>query len=174
MSPLVNCFVISSDINGPICDVSVPIWDFDRVIAEGRSQEELDAEEQEEEEEAKNVQKRLAENLSEEDYDLNFLQVQIIPPHKQLIPFNIRFLNETLSSKEFAVEEKDEDKTVEKREKIVKDLKQMSRKEKMKLLKKESPELLELIQDFKAKVRLITPYIKPHEPFISRHHLMCG
>lgn len=34
----------------------------------------------------------------------------------------------------------------------MKDLKQMSQKEKMKLLKKESPELLELIQDFKTKV----------------------
>lgn len=38
------------------------------------------------------------------------------------------------------------------KERIVKDLQQMSQKEKMKLLKKESPELLELIQDFKAKV----------------------
>lgn len=50
------------------------------------------------------------------------------------------------------MEEKDEKKTTEK-ERIVKDLKQMSQKEKMKLLKKESPELLELIQDFKAKVK---------------------
>lgn len=55
--------------------------------------------------------------------------------------------------KQFAVEDKDENKTVEKEERIVKDLKQMSQKEKMKLLKKESPELLELIQDFKAKVK---------------------
>ena len=39
------------------------------------------------------------------------------------------------------------------KERIVKDLKQMSQKEKMKLLKKESPEFLELIQDFKAKVK---------------------
>lgn len=45
------------------------------VIAEGKSQEELEAEEQEEEEEAKNIQNRLAANLSEEDYDLNFFQV---------------------------------------------------------------------------------------------------
>uniref|UniRef100_A0A4W6FL43 UTP3 small subunit processome component n=1 Tax=Lates calcarifer TaxID=8187 RepID=A0A4W6FL43_LATCA len=36
---------------------------------------ELEAEEQEEEEEAKNIQKRLAANLSEEDYDLNFFQL---------------------------------------------------------------------------------------------------
>lgn len=51
------------------------------------------------------------------------------------------------------MEEKDENKTAEKEERIVKDLKQMTQKEKMKLLKEESPELLELIQDFKAKVK---------------------
>lgn len=45
------------------------------VIKEGKSQDELEAEEQEEEEEARNIQKRLAANLSEEDYDLNFFQV---------------------------------------------------------------------------------------------------
>lgn len=44
------------------------------------------------------------------------------------------------------------EKEVEKEERIVKDLKTLSQKEKLKLLKKESPELLELIQDFKAKV----------------------
>lgn len=59
----------------------------------------------------------------------------------------------TFQIKQFAVEDKDENKTVEKEERIVKDLKQMSQKEKMKLLKEESPELLELIQDFKAKVK---------------------
>lgn len=57
-----------------------------------------------------------------------------------------------LCIKDFAVE-KDESKVEEKEERIVKDLKQMSQKERMKLLKNESPELLELIQDFKAKVR---------------------
>lgn len=45
------------------------------VITEGKSQEELEIEEQEEEQEAKNIQKRLAADLSEEDYDLNFFQV---------------------------------------------------------------------------------------------------
>lgn len=38
-------------------------------------------------------------------------------------------------------------------EKIVKDLEKMSDKEKRKLLKKESPELLELTQDLKLKVK---------------------
>ncbi|KAM4740422.1 something about silencing protein 10 isoform 2-T2 [Anableps anableps] len=111
-------------------------YDTDYVTTKGKSQEELDAEEEEEEEEAKNIQKRLATNLSEEDYDLKFFQ-------------------------EFAAVEKDEDKTVEKQEKIVKDLKQMSQKEKMKLLKKESPELLELIQDFKAKLTELKDELEP-------------
>ncbi|KAM7402299.1 hypothetical protein PAMP_017547 [Pampus punctatissimus] len=111
-------------------------YDSDYVTAKGKTQEELEAEEEEEEEEAKNIQKRLAENLSEEDYDLNFFQ-------------------------EFAVEEKDEKKTAKKQERIVKDLKQMSQKEKMKLLKKESPELLELIQDFKAKLAEMKNELQP-------------
>lgn len=111
-------------------------YDSDYVAAKGKSQEELEVEEQEEEEEAKNIQNRLAANLSEEDYDLNFLQ-------------------------EFAEVEKHENKTVEKEEKIVKDLKQMSQKEKMKLLKKESPELLELIQDFKTKLNELKDELQP-------------
>uniref|UniRef100_A0A3B4Y4Y3 UTP3 small subunit processome component n=1 Tax=Seriola lalandi dorsalis TaxID=1841481 RepID=A0A3B4Y4Y3_SERLL len=101
-------------------------YDSDYVTTKGKSHEELEAEEQEEEEEAKNIQKRLAANLSEEDYDLNFFQ-----------------------------------KTIEKEERIVKDLKQMSQKEKMKLLKKESPELLELIQDFKAKLSELKDELQP-------------
>ena len=48
---------------------------FDCSFIEKKKQEELEAEEKEEEEEAKTIQKRLAENLSEEDYDLNFFQV---------------------------------------------------------------------------------------------------
>lgn len=55
---------------------------------------------------------------------------------------------------EFAADEEGDNKIVEKEVRIVKDLKQMSQKEKIKLLKKESPELLELIQDFKTKVKL--------------------
>ncbi|XP_034536458.1 something about silencing protein 10 [Notolabrus celidotus] len=111
-------------------------YDTDYQTTKGRSQEELEAEEQEEEEEAKKIQNRLAENLCEEDYDLNLFQ-------------------------EFAVEETNENKAVEKEERIVKDLKQMSQKEKMKLLKKESPELLELIQDFKAKLTELKDELQP-------------
>ncbi|CAB1459542.1 unnamed protein product [Pleuronectes platessa] len=111
-------------------------YNSDYTITKGKSNEALEADEQEEEEEAKNIQNRLAANLSEEDYDLNLFQ-------------------------EFADEDKDEKKTVEKEEKIVKDLKQMSQKEKLKLLKKDSPELLELIQDFKAKLTELTDELQP-------------
>lgn len=111
-------------------------YDTDYVATKGKLQEELEAEEREEEEEAKNIQNRLAANLTEEDYDLSFFQ-------------------------EFAADEKDENKTVEKEEKIVKDLKQMSQKEKMKLLKKESPELVELIQDFKTKLTELKEEVQP-------------
>ncbi|XP_016106866.1 something about silencing protein 10-like [Sinocyclocheilus grahami] len=103
--------------------------------SKGKSVEDIEAEDKEEEEEAKKIQSRLAANLSEEDYDLNLLE-------------------------EFAAAAEAE-KEVEKEERIVKDLKTMSLKEKLKLLKKESPELLELIQDFKAKLTELRDEVQP-------------
>ncbi|KAF7693276.1 something about silencing protein 10 isoform X2 [Silurus meridionalis] len=113
-------------------------YDSDYTTKKGKPLEEVEADDQEEEEEAKNIQKRLVANLSEEDYDLNLLQ-------------------------EFAVEIDDEKtkKAAEKEQRIVKDLNTMSQKEKLKLLKKESPELLELIQDFKAKMTELRDEIQP-------------
>ncbi|KAF7654029.1 hypothetical protein LDENG_00075730 [Lucifuga dentata] len=124
-------------------------YESDYMAAKGKTQEELEAEEQEEEEEAKIIQQRLAENLSEEDYDLGLFQ-------------------------EFAVKEKDEKKSVEKEERIVKDLKQMSQKEKMKLLKKESPELLELIQDFKAKLTELKDELQPLVQMVNNGQIPPG
>uniref|UniRef100_A0A671NX88 Something about silencing protein 10-like n=1 Tax=Sinocyclocheilus anshuiensis TaxID=1608454 RepID=A0A671NX88_9TELE len=110
-------------------------YDSDYITKKCKSLEDMEAEDKEEEEEAKKIQKRLAANLSEEDYDLNLLE-------------------------EFAAEAEVE-KEVEKEERIVKDLKTMSQKEKLKLLKKESPELLELIQDFKAKLTELRDEVQP-------------
>ncbi|XP_030633244.1 something about silencing protein 10 [Chanos chanos] len=124
-------------------------YDSDYVAAKGKSLEEAEAEDKEEEEEAKNIQKRLAANLSEEDYDLSLLQ-------------------------EFAVEEEESKKTVEKEERIVKDLNKMSQKEKLKLLKKESPELLELIQDFKAKLTELRDEIQPLVEMVSNGRILPG
>lgn len=73
--------LISSVFNGRYCGTLLTLC----VIAEGKSQEELEAEEEEEEEEAKNIQKRLAANLSEEDYDLSCFQVFTNDP-----PYNLQ------------------------------------------------------------------------------------
>ncbi|XP_056591620.1 something about silencing protein 10 [Triplophysa dalaica] len=110
-------------------------YDSDYVTKKGKSLQEIEAEDKEEEEEAQNIQRRLAANLSEEDYDLNLFE-------------------------DFAAEVEAE-KAVETEERIVKDLKTMSQKEKIKLLKKESPELLELIQDFKAKLTELKDEVQP-------------
>lgn len=110
-------------------------YDSDYTSKKGKSFEDIEAEDKEEEEEAKKIQTRLAANLSEEDYDLNLLE-------------------------EFAAVAEVE-KEDEKEERIVKDLKTMSQKEKLKLLKKESPELLELIQDFKAKLTELRDEVQP-------------
>ncbi|XP_043108608.1 something about silencing protein 10 [Puntigrus tetrazona] len=110
-------------------------YDSDYITKKGKSIDDIETEDKEEEEEAKKIQTRLAAILSEEDYDLNLLE-------------------------EFAVETEAE-KEAEKEERIVKDLKTMSQKEKLKLLKKESPELLELIQDFKAKLTELREEVQP-------------
>ncbi|MEE6483459.1 hypothetical protein FKM82_013559 [Ascaphus truei] len=98
-----------------------------------RSKEEIDAEAEEEEEAAQSIQRRLANNLNEEDYGLDFIQA--------------------------FKEKQNEGKQSE--QKIVKDLKKMSEKEKRKLLKKESPELLELIEDLKLKLADVKNDLEP-------------
>ncbi|XP_041129487.1 something about silencing protein 10-like [Polyodon spathula] len=110
-------------------------YDTDYVDSKKKTQQEAEAEEEEEEQEAKSIQSRLVGQLSEEDYDLHLLQ-------------------------EFSTEQ-EAAKKPEKEELIVKDLKKMSLKEKMKLLKKESPELLELIQDFKDKLTELKDELQP-------------
>ncbi|XP_072283289.1 something about silencing protein 10 isoform X2 [Pyxicephalus adspersus] len=98
-----------------------------------KSKEELEAEAEEEEEEAQNIQKRLAQTLSEEDFGLDFIE-------------------------EFSEKQSEENLS---KEKIEKDLEKMSDKEKRKLLKKESPELLELIQDLKQKLEEVKNELEP-------------
>ncbi|OCT70619.1 hypothetical protein XELAEV_18037543mg, partial [Xenopus laevis] len=98
-----------------------------------KSKEEMDAEAEEEEEEAQNIQKRLAKTLNEEDYGLDFIEA-------------------------FAEKQSEERQS---EQKIVKDLNKMSEKEKRKLLKKESPELLELMQDLKLKLAEVKNDLEP-------------
>ncbi|XP_066528154.1 something about silencing protein 10 isoform X2 [Hoplias malabaricus] len=126
-------------------------YDSDYTTTKGKSLEVIEAEDKEEEEEAKNIQRRLAANLSEEDYDLNLLQ-------------------------EFAAEAEVEntEKTGEKEQRIEKDLDTMSQKEKLKLLKKESPELLELIHDFKAKLVELRDEIQPLVQMVKNGQIPAG
>ncbi|TSK16237.1 Something about silencing protein 10 [Bagarius yarrelli] len=112
--------------------------------------EEVEAEDKEEEEEAINIQKRLVANLSEEDYDLNLLQ----------------FATE--------VEAERAKKAAEKEQRIIKDLNIMSQKEKLKLLRKECPELLELIQDFKAKLAELHNEIQPIVQMVKDKQIPAG
>ncbi|XP_070613001.1 something about silencing protein 10 [Erythrolamprus reginae] len=106
-----------------------------RPKAPKKSKEEVEAEELEEEAEAQAIQKRMAENLGEEDYGLDLLQAYTRAA-------------ELTGGKESG-------------QKIAKDLASLSKKEQLKLLRKESPELLELIQDFEAKVLELRDELEP-------------
>lgn len=83
-----------------------------------------------EEEEAKNIQKRLLEQLGEEDFTLDYFSKQISE-----------------------IEDKD---TV-----VKSDLSQMSKRQKLQLLEKESPEFAGLIDDFKTKLTVAKDDLHP-------------
>ncbi|VDI09763.1 Hypothetical predicted protein [Mytilus galloprovincialis] len=85
-----------------------------------------------EEKEALALQKKMAAELDEQDFDLDIFK------------------------KTKVVEEKDKEE-----EKIIKDLTKLSKQEKIKLLKKESPELMTLIEDFKVKMTEVKDIYHP-------------
>ncbi|XP_075565655.1 something about silencing protein 10 isoform X2 [Pelecanus crispus] len=99
-----------------------------------RSQQEVDAEEEEEEQEAQLIQRRLAQDLGEDDYGLDVIQGYV------------------------AEQQKTHDG---KAQKIDKDLQALSKKEQLKLLKQESPELLQLIEDFEVKLMELKDELHP-------------
>ncbi|NXO19034.1 SAS10 protein, partial [Oriolus oriolus] len=99
-----------------------------------RSQQEIDAEEEEEEQEAQVIQRRLVRDLGEDDYGLDMIQGYL------------------------AEQQKTHDG---KGQKIDKDLQALSKKEQLKLLKQESPELLQLMEDFEVKLMEIKDELHP-------------
>ncbi|NXH36988.1 SAS10 protein, partial [Myiagra hebetior] len=99
-----------------------------------RSQQEIDAEEEEEEQEAQVIQRRLVRDLGEDDYGLDMIQGYL------------------------AEQQKTQDS---KGQKIAKDLQALSKKEQLKLLKQESPELLQLMEDFEVKLMEIKDELHP-------------
>ncbi|NWR66073.1 SAS10 protein, partial [Bucorvus abyssinicus] len=99
-----------------------------------RSQQEVDAEEEEEEQEAQVIQRRLVQDLGEDDYGLDVIQGYLSEQQK------------THDSKG---------------QKIDKDLQALSKKEQLKLLKQESPELLQLIEDLEVKLMELKDELHP-------------
>ncbi|XP_071411152.1 something about silencing protein 10 [Pithys albifrons albifrons] len=99
-----------------------------------RSQQEIDAEEEEEEQEAQVIQRRLVQDLGEDDYMVDMIQGYLAEQRK-------------------AVDSKGQ--------KIDKDLQALSRKEQLKLLKQESPELLQLMEDFEVKLMELKDELHP-------------
>uniref|UniRef100_A0A8C5KNH4 UTP3 small subunit processome component n=1 Tax=Jaculus jaculus TaxID=51337 RepID=A0A8C5KNH4_JACJA len=98
-----------------------------------RTQQEIEEEEREEEEEAQLIQRRLAQALQEEDFGVAWVESFAKPLPR--------------------VEEAET--------RVVKDLAKVSVKEKLKMLRKESPELLELIDDLKVKLTEVKDELEP-------------
>ncbi|XP_036057243.1 something about silencing protein 10 [Onychomys torridus] len=98
-----------------------------------QSQQEVEEEEREEEEEAQVIQRRLAQALQEDDFGVAWVEAFAKP-----------------------VPQVDEAET-----RVVKDLAKVSVKEKLKMLRKESPELLELIEDLKVKLTEMKDELEP-------------
>ncbi|NXR40278.1 SAS10 protein, partial [Zosterops hypoxanthus] len=99
-----------------------------------RSQQEIDAEEEEEEQEAQVIQRRLVRDLGEDDYGLDMIQ---------------GYLAEQRKTHDI------------KGQKVDKDLQALSKKEQLKLLKQDSPELLQLMEDFEVKLMEIKDELHP-------------
>ncbi|XP_057628247.1 something about silencing protein 10 [Chionomys nivalis] len=98
-----------------------------------QSQQEVEEEEREEEEEAQVIQRRLAQALQEDDFGVAWVEAFAKP-----------------------VPQVEEAET-----RVVKDLAKVSVKEKLKMLRKESPELLELIEDLKVKLTEVKDELEP-------------
>ncbi|XP_045517519.1 something about silencing protein 10 isoform X1 [Pieris brassicae] len=91
-----------------------------------------------EEEEAKNIQKRLIEQLEEDDFKLDFL-TPLQPAYSE------------------------NEETV-----IKNDLSQMSKRQKLQLLEKESPEFAGLIEDYKSKLSIAKDNLQPLLKLVSQ------
>ncbi|KAM4812004.1 something about silencing protein 10 [Urocitellus parryii] len=111
-----------------------------------QSQQEVEEEEKEEEEEAKVIQRRLAQALQEDDFGVAWVEAFAKP-----------------------VPQVDEAET-----RVVKDLAKVSVKEKLKMLRKESPELLELIEDLKVKLTEMKDELEPLLQLVEQRIIPSG
>ncbi|XP_071840057.1 something about silencing protein 10-like isoform X2 [Apostichopus japonicus] len=98
-------------------------------------QEDEEEEQAAEEEEARMIQRRMAEALDEGDFAID--------------------IAETVETEKEETELKDEEA------KVKKDLSKLTKKEKLQILKKESPEMMELVEDCKAKLLELKDELQP-------------
>ncbi|XP_071497186.1 something about silencing protein 10-like [Diadema antillarum] len=103
----------------------------------GLDQAEEEAQQEEEEKEALAIQTRMAEALEEEDFGLEIFKIQ--GQHAEKV------------SKDEKLEES----------KVAKDLSKLSKREKLDILKKESPEFLQLAADFKLRMSELVDRLEP-------------
>ncbi|NXY85916.1 SAS10 protein, partial [Alcedo cyanopectus] len=99
-----------------------------------RSQQDIDAEEEEEEQEAQVIQRRLVQDLGEDDYGLDVIQGYLAERQKSHAGEGRR---------------------------IDRDLQALPKKEQLKLLKQEAPELLQLIEDLEVKLMELKDELHP-------------
>lgn len=111
-----------------------------------QSQQEVEEEEREEEEEAQVIQRRLTQALQEDDFGVAWVEAFAKP-----------------------VPQVDEAET-----RVVKDLAKVSVKEKLKMLRKESPELLELIEDLKVKLTEVKDELEPLIQLVEKGVILPG
>lgn len=97
-----------------------------------------------EEEEARLLQAKMLKELDSNDFGLDAFQTTERPLMKTSEELSAQKLAET----HFKLD-RDDDESVQK---VIKNLSKMSKKEKLDFLKQESPELFELVRDFREKV----------------------
>eukprot|EP00057_Strongylocentrotus_purpuratus_P001168 XP_001195447.2 PREDICTED: something about silencing protein 10 isoform X1 [Strongylocentrotus purpuratus] len=110
----------------------------------GLDQLEEAANQEAEEKEALAIQNRMAEALQDDDFGLDIFKS------------SDRQVEKTTSG------------DLESEEKVTKDLSKLSKREKLELLKKESPEFLQLTADFKVKMRELIDRLQPLVTLIKR------
>lgn len=115
-----------------------------------------------EEEEARLLQAKMLKELDSNDFGLDAFQATERPLMKTSDELSAQKLAET----HFKLDP-DDDESVRK---VIKNLSKMSKKEKLDFLKQESPELFELVRDFREKIEILEKKLLPIYAYIKQGH----
>lgn len=108
-----------------------------------------------EEEEAQLLQAKMMKELDSNDFGLDAFQAPSVADKRRLLKTSDELTAQRLAETHLGGEKLDEESV----ERVIKNLSKMSKKEKLDFLQQESPELFELVRDFKEKVNYIILYI---------------